>query len=427
MKIAWFSPLPPAYTGIGYYTVAVASALAGLAELTLWTDQAVVGPEIERIAPVQRFTTGQVDHAALNSADAVFYNIGNNADYHRGIFDVARTTPGIMVLHDTRLQHFLARYSETEGDGRAFYLDAIRRSYGAAAEREALAFIAGEIGIDALVERYPMTEAVADPGLCVIVHNEAERRDLARRVRGPVFSLPLAFGIGPALEPVPADGTLRLVVFGFIGGNRRLPSILEALAGLRDEAITLDIYGEVEPALELDALIARHGLHGTVRRHGFIDDLSPVLRVADLAINLRWPSMGEASDSQLRIWDAGLASVVTRTGWYASLPEDTVFFVEPEDDVAGLRAHLRDACRDLTPFRRAGQRGRALLEQAHRPEAYAAAVVEIAKEAQCQHGRRAALDLSRSAARRLSACGQGIALCAQSVAARIGELAGSRL
>ncbi len=419
-----FSPLPPSRSEIGNNVVPVARALAGMADLTLWTDQAEISPEVAEIAPVQRYRAGAVDYARLNQADAVVYAIGNNANFHRTIFDVARTTPGVMVLHDTRLQHFFARYSETEGADRAFYFSSIRRSHGPQAEQEARAWFAGELDFDTLATRYPMTAAVADYGLCTVVHNEAEQRVLAGQTWWPVHYLPLAFGAGPVLDRSPGNGTLRLVVFGFIGANRRLPSILEALAGLWEEAIELDIYGQIDEPAQVDELVARYGLHDRVRRHGFVDDLSGPLRRADLAINLRYPSMGEASGSQLRIWDAGLPALVTRTGWYAGLPDDAVFFVEPDDEVATLRKHLRAACRDLAPFRRAGRRGRAVLEQLHTPAEYARGLLRVAQEAMGQHRRRAAFDLSRSAAQRLLACTDepGIALCAQSVAARIGQL-----
>ncbi len=427
MKLAVFSPLPPSRSEIGNNVVPVARALAGMADLTLWTDQAEVGPEVAEIAPVQRYAAGEIDYARLNDADAVVYAIGNNADFHRAIFDVARTTPGVMVLHDTRLQHFLARYGETEGADRMYYFDTMRRSYGPQAERDARAYHAGEIGLDVLVTRYPMTAAVADVGLCTVVHNEAEQRILAGQTWWPVHYLPLAHPVGPVLDNIPGNGTLRLVVFGFMGANRRLPSILEALAGLWEETIELDIYGQLDDRWKVDELVARYGLQDRVRCHGFVDDLSGALRRADLAINLRYPSMGEASASQLRIWDAGLPALVTRTGWYAGLPDDAVFFVEPDDEVGTLRKHLRAACRDLAPFRRAGQRGRAILEQRHRPEDYARGLLAVAEEAVGQHGRRLALGLSRSTAQRLLACAdeRGIALCARSVAERIAELSGA--
>jgi len=307
-----------------------------------------------------------------------------------------------------------------------FYFDAMRRSYGLTGERDARACLAGEIGLDALVTRYPMTAAVADYGLCTVVHNEAEQRILAGQTWWPVHYLPLAFAAGPMLDKIPGDGVLRVIVFGFIGANRRLPSILEALAGLWEDAIMLDIYGQLDDPGELDELVARYGLQDRVRWHGFVDDLSAALRRADLAINLRYPSMGEASASQLRIWDAALPALVTRTGWYAALPDDTVFFVEPDDEVGTLRKHLRAACRDLAPFRRAGQRGRAILEQRHLPVDYARGLLGIAEQAKGQHRRRSASDLSRSAAQKLAACTdeRGIALCAQQVAERIAELSG---
>ncbi len=44
MKLAVFSPLPPSRSEIGNNIVPVARALAGMADLTLWTDQADVSP-----------------------------------------------------------------------------------------------------------------------------------------------------------------------------------------------------------------------------------------------------------------------------------------------------------------------------------------------------------------------------------------------
>lgn len=54
-----------------------------------------------------------------------------------------------------------------------------------------------------------------------------------------------------------------------------------------------------------------------------------MLAHSDMALNIRYPSMEEASFSQLRIWEHALPAIVTRVGWYATLPEDVVFFVRP--------------------------------------------------------------------------------------------------
>ena len=425
LSLNLFSPLPPVHSEIGNHTLTVAAALRTRADVTLWTPQPEP-PEPGLDIPVVQFDPDAMDWARLNRADANIYNIGNNATFHRAIFDVARAAPGIVVLHDTRLQHFFARYSEDPGAGRAFYLDSVRRSHGAPAMADAKRWLAGEEALDTLVERYPMTLAALDPALAAVVHNQGEQAALARQTRVPVFHLPLAFPAGPPPQRGASGPTLRLLVFGFLGPNRRLGPILEAFAGLADTDVRLDIYGALDDPEPVDTQIAALGLVGRVQRHGFVPEteLQAALARADLAINLRYPSMGEASASQLRIWDAALPSVVTRTGWYATLPEDAVLFVEPEREVESLRAHLAALRREPERFRQVGQRGRAVLEQRHDPLLYADGLLEIVGRAAALHARRLAVDLSRRAARALLDVTDagGIALCAERVAEAVGDL-----
>lgn len=384
---------------IGHHTLTVARALQRLADVTLWTERSEAEP-LDTGIPTVRFDPAAIDWPALNLADANIYNLGNNADFHRGIFGVARQCPGIVVLHDTRLQHFFARYAETPGEDRSFYLDCMARSHGEAGVHVAQRWLDGEEPIDTLVARYPLTASALEPAIAAIVHNPAELQILADQTRTPVFHVPLAYAAGPPPERGLAGGTLRIVIFGYLGPNRCLAEVLDALAALPDLDVMLDIYGLVAEQSALDAKIAALELGGRVRQHGFVPDsaLRAALARADLAINLRFPSMGEASASQLRIWDAGLPSIVTRTGWYATLPDDAVFFADPGREVEMLCAHLT-ALRD-TPalFRQAGLRGRALLEQRHHPDLYATQLVAIARQAPALHARYQALALARRAA-----------------------------
>jgi glycosyltransferase involved in cell wall biosynthesis len=425
LKLNLFSPLPPVLSEISNHTMTVAAALQDLADVTLWTPQAEP-PALDLDIPVVRYEPAVMDWPRVNLADANVYNIGNNATFHRAIFDVARVAPGLVVLHDTRLQHFFARYAETPGEDRALYLDSIKRSHGMAALNDAQRWIDGEETLETLVERYPMTLAALDQALAAIVHNEEEQGSLAAQTRTPVFHLPLVFAAGPVPERGPPNGTLRLVVFGFLGPNRRLGPILDVIAGLSDQDVLLDIYGALDEPEPIDRRIAQLGLVGRVRRHGFVPqaELQAALARADCAINLRFPSMGEASASQLRIWDAALPSIVTRTGWYATLPDDAVFFVEPEREAETLAMHLEALRSDPARFRRAGQRGRALLEQRHTPAGYAEALVGVVGQIAALHARRQAIDLSRRAAQVLLELTdvEGVALSASQVAAAVAGL-----
>ena len=424
-RLNLFSPLPPLLSEIGSHTLLVARALNEVAHVTLWTPQAEV-PEIPADFAVVQYDPAAMDWARLNGADAHIYNIGNNASYHRAIFDIARQAPGIIVLHDTRLQHFFARYSETPGADRAFYLDSMRRTHGPAARADAGRWLAGEETLDTLVDRYPMTAATLDQALAAVLHNPAEQAMLASQTRMPVFHLPLAFAAGPAPRRAPPGQTLRLVLFGFLGPNRRIRQVLDVIAALPDTDVRLDIYGALDEPEPIDVQIAALGLSARVVRHGYVPEpeLQAALMQADLALNLRYPSMGEASASQLRIWAAGLASVVTRTGWYATLPEDAVFFVEPDRETETLAGHLAALRQDRARFQAAGQRGRAIVAAQHTPERYARDLLEVVAQVPALHARRAAIDLSRKAVRTLLALSDegGVALSADYLGTAIGGL-----
>jgi glycosyltransferase involved in cell wall biosynthesis len=424
-RLNLFSPLPPLRSDVGNHTLIVARALRDLADVTLWTPQAEP-PEFHLDVPVVCYDPASLDWTRLNRADANIYNIGNNATYHRAIFDIARQAPGIVVLHDTRLQHFFARYSETAGGDRAFYLDRMRRSHGPAGLSDANAWLAGERTLDTLVDRYPMTVAALERALAAIVHNESEQQALAAQTRTPVFHLPLAYPAGPPPERGEPNGTLRLVVFGFLGTNRRLGPILDVIAALPDQDLRLDIYGLLDEPDPIDRQIATLGLVGRVCRHGYVPEaeLQAALLRADLALNLRFPSMGEASGSQLRIWSAALPSVVTRTGWYATLPEEAVFFVEPDREAEMLTGHLEALRRDRALFHQVGGRGRAIVEAKHDPALYARGLLDIVSGIGSLHARRAAIDLSHRSAQLLFDAVDvgGVALCAEQVADAVAGL-----
>src|SRR6185503_2243425 len=100
-----------------------------------------------------------------------------------------------------------------------------------------------------------------------------------------------------------------------------------------------------------------------VTLHGYANEgeLHAALKNAHLAINLRYPTMGEASASQLRIWSYSLPSLVTQVGWYSSLPEATVAHLRPDHEVEGIQLHLTNFIAARQTFDRMGRSGHAAL------------------------------------------------------------------
>ena len=55
MRLNWFSPLPPAKSGIADYTFGILPELSSRAEVTLWTDRAGWDSRLEKYAEVRHY------------------------------------------------------------------------------------------------------------------------------------------------------------------------------------------------------------------------------------------------------------------------------------------------------------------------------------------------------------------------------------
>jgi glycosyltransferase involved in cell wall biosynthesis len=412
MRLNWFSPLPPAETEIAQYTLRILPSLSERAELVLWTDQAEWEADLESQAEVRFFRPEEVPWSELNRADATVYHIGNNPLFHVSIWQVSRRHPGVVVLHDLRLQHFFTvlyggRWRDREG-----YLTQMELHHGADGRRAAEVFWDRGCSIEQLAECYPLTTLALENAIGALVHTPEAFDELKREERWPVayLRLPYLAAARPrrsALAQVPREGPpFRLIVFGHIGSNRRLDELLQALSELPErEGFRLDVYGRLQQADHFRERLETLGLKRLVRLHGFVPEaeLEAALRMAHLAVNMRYPSMGEASASQLRIWNHALPSLVTRVGWFAHLPENAVAFVHPENEVGDIKAHLRALLSDPTHFAWMGENGRRFLEEHHRVDAYSQALVDFVADARRFRPRAAALVLAERVGAEMSA------------------------
>ena len=434
MRLNFFTPLPELRTDIANMSAMVLVELGRIAQVRAWTVQAEWHGGLGDSYEIRHYDPDALPIRDFNWADVNFYNIGNDATYHRAIFDVARRIPGIHILHDIHLAHFFATFSIGSQEDRNYYqweMDQIGLG------PEARDFMSGDLEYESLVGRAPMTRAMLRPALGAIVHNFAEMDAVAMATTVPLFHVPLCFAqpvtaIEPQVERRFGDGQpIRLIVFGFIGRNRCLREVLQALAGMPDRAAyVLDIYGSMAEAEVVQGLIGELGLQDRVTLHGFVSDavLDRALQRADLAINLRNPTMGEASGSQLRIWANSLPSVVSDVSWYGTLPDDAVFRVTPGREVEELQAHLAAIRREPGRFREAGLRGQVLLRRDHQPAQYAQALLDIATLTPQMHARRNALLMARRAAAALMqvAGGAPVTKLTAPAASAIHELMGLR-
>jgi len=357
MRLNWFSPLPPAKTGLAGFTEHIAPALAEQFDVTFWTDAASWDRDLERFGKIRRYRSSQT--ADVDPANSNVFNLGNDPRFHKQIYYLCRRWPGIIVLHDLDLGGLLRSVSRQDRQ--------LRRALRQRSKDRHLR---------------PDLKLVLENAQGVIVHTQQAYKALHSDKNCPVIFQPLPFPASELKRPRQTNNRLPklLMMFGFFGANRRLESVLRALAAYPGKSeLRLDIFGEIKKPRELERAIRKFSLRDLVKLHGFVSEkeLDAALAQTDLAINLRYPTMGEASISQLRIWNQAVPSLVTCIGWYADLPPGTAAYVDPQNEIVDLHAHFDGLRQNPEKYRQMGECGHATLVAEHNPANYIQAIAEL--------------------------------------------------
>ena len=363
LRLAYFSPLPPARSGIADYTVDLLPHLSQLADVTLFTpDPEQVTAVWQPPCPIQPATSYPAHRWQY---DLTLYQMGNS-DQHDWLYPYSLRYPGVLVLHDYTLHHALAHRTK----GQAAYVRELGYSYGLAGIRLAYQIQAQEQPMPLFV--VPLHERLLHTNLGFIVHSHY----VARRIRPHTGQRPLA--VVPQLMPPqtydsgartslpqwpthwPADGII-LATAGYLTASRQLGQSLRAFKQLSERwPIYYLIIGDTGHEVDVMALITELGLTERVHLAGYLPDLaqfSQWLATADIILNLRFPTAGETSAIALRAMAAGKAMMVYDHGWYHELPDSVCYKVSVMDQSA-LQAGLASLIAD--PERR-GQLGQAAL------------------------------------------------------------------
>jgi glycosyltransferase involved in cell wall biosynthesis len=379
MKLNWFSPLPPAHTDIANFTTRLLPCLKREFALELYTENTTWEPLIETQCPVTGFSSDNLDWKKLNLGGTPVYNVGNNIHFHAEVIRAARKCPGIIVLHDLSMHETVLNLCLLKEGGRARYFEILHKFGGEKALSAGKRFLDEEgADRDRFSIEYPLFEHIIENALGVVTHNPVNMEALASVTTAPVLYTPLPFvEKGLMAPPIKREARVsepyKILIFGFLGGkNRRLRPFLEALATSRvRDRFSLTIAGKY-PEHEVRGWIREVGLARQVNLRGYISDaeLDELLRDSDLVPNLRWPSFGESSGTLMRIWNFSLPSLVTNTGFYSTVPAETVAHVDPVNEIEDIQRHLEAFVRDPHSYFSMGIAGRQHLERHHSAEGY---------------------------------------------------------
>lgn len=116
-------------------------------------------------------------------------------------------------------------------------------------------------------------------------------------------------------------------------------------------------------------VIAEAGIEDLTRflQPADLASFNDLIAAADLAVNLRYPTLGETSGAVLRVLAAGRATIVSDIGWFAELPDDCVVKIPPGHpaEVDLLSGFIERLLEDADLRRRLGENARAYIAEHH--------------------------------------------------------------
>jgi glycosyltransferase involved in cell wall biosynthesis len=396
-RLAFFTPLPPAGTGIADYSVDVLSLLADDYRIDVFHDQAEVDPA-RLPPPCGLFPAATfLERHRSEPYDLAVYQLGNSG-HHSFLYDLLPRVPGLLVLHDLVLHHARARVFLDSDEARAYaeapwderrraladaVLDRYRAEIAYVYPRQAGRLEAVHLGTigDLLPYAYPLFRLPVEVSRLTAVHNDLMANAIVQEVEGvevtrvamPVVRTHVTPEEVSALRARFGLGRDELVVgsFGLMTREKRIEVIARAVARCSAALpIRLLLVGPIPESAFLQDILERTGVASRTIVTGSVpfEQLPAHIEAANVVVQLRYPTGRETSAALLRVLAQGRPTIISDLAHLEDIPKDAVARVDPSDEEGDLtRALLRLG--ESPPLRdRLGRNAAAFVSRQHSVE-----------------------------------------------------------
>ena len=336
VKIAWLSPLPPQRSGIANYSYWLIKSLSQDVDIHLFGDRGEIASELADhfiVHPLSAFPKLYPEY------DDVIYHLGNHAGYHKHIYELAWNFPGTVVLHDYDLRGFMHEAFLRSDPG--LFFQALTDGSGSNRQR-----------LNALVSKFtlreqhnPMSHAIVNRSKQVIVHHRWVRDQFEDNRH--VHVIPHFAKLNQAVTDEDLAGFKQrigikddhfvLVCIGFLNPNK-LPQLqIKVVERLLAEGYPVQLIFAGEPAPELQAMTqeirpGRLSEHVIFTGYQTEKDYFAAVVAADVVINLRNPTMGEASGTLMHALAAGKPTIISDINQYREFPDKVCWKLAHDDN-----------------------------------------------------------------------------------------------
>jgi glycosyltransferase involved in cell wall biosynthesis len=397
-RLAFFSPLPPAATGVADYAADVLAVLSGHHEIDVFHDQHTV--DRGRLPP-----PCGLHHAASfderrrrRPYDLAIYQMGNS-EAHAFEYEPLARAGGLLVLHDLVLHHSRARAFLDAPEVVAYRADpssAEKRSRAQASidrYRAEVSYCYPEQAdrlVDAHLETtgrllpyaYPLFRLPVEASRVVAAHNgailDAVRREVPdaamARIAMPIARANVSRHDVAALRERHGlrAGQTVVATFGLLTREKETDVLARAVAraAVHLPGVHLLLVG---PTADEDGLRRRLGALGLVGRATVTGRvpfaaLAAYAEASDIVVHLRYPTARETSASLLRVLAQGRATVISDLENFAEIPDGAVVRVRTTDEEGEVLRAVHALASDPARLARLGRNAAAYVEAEHSAE-----------------------------------------------------------
>lgn len=332
LRVGVATPWAPQKSGVADYSVATLTALAEIAEVTVYTTSD---------ARVEGLAHRPVGEAVAHAGDHdVFLTVLGNSHYHLPHLDLLERVDAVALAHDTRMTEFYLALRGPGGVEQLMLRGTGRRSLDPDLDEQ--------VNDMRLLENAAMWE-IARRSRMLITHSPCAAPALSEQTGRPVRVLPFANYRRPTVERVTEplraqarrnlhlrDDVVHLASFGYVDTRTKLSdTVVESAAWLQQwgRPVHLHLVGSASAVLrdELESRAREAGLAGFTIT-GYIDesafrdyllgvDLGIQLRVSPL-LGVSGPLSDMAAYGTPALASSGLAIDVDAPSFIERLPDD---------------------------------------------------------------------------------------------------------
>lgn len=322
--------------------------------------------------------------------DAVVVHFGDHWPFHARALAFLKANPCIAVLHDaTMLNYFLGKAHLTGGRSAVQKLcDEAIRMYGPLPSATGVPSLDHFAWVTSAAEHWPFMYEIASAASAVVVHSDhcvqalpESFRDKCRVLMLPACATPPKRLPRERLE----ESQVAFCTIGHMNENKRAASVMRAIAAspkLKDCA-NYTLAGPItdDQRVALESLATELGFRG-LRILGRVTDaeMNECLNASDVICCLRYPTLEGGSGSVLEGLQYGRPTLVTNAGFYRQLPDDMVWKVDPENEVADIVRHLEGICVDYPKALEKSRLGPGWVRAHCSAERYAEKIMDLCRD-----------------------------------------------